>query len=35
MDGAIVRGPADAPAGTSLRLRVARGEIAARVEGDG
>jgi exodeoxyribonuclease VII large subunit len=33
-DGAIVRDPADAPAGTPLRLRVARGEIAARVEGD-
>jgi len=34
-DGAIVRDPADAPAGTPLRLRVARGEIAARVQGDG
>jgi exodeoxyribonuclease VII large subunit len=33
-DGAIVRDTADAPAGTPLRLRVARGEIAARVEGD-
>ncbi len=33
-DGAIVREPSDAPAGTALRLRVARGEIAARaVEG--
>jgi exodeoxyribonuclease VII large subunit len=28
-DGAIVRDPREAPAGTSLRLRVARGEIAA------
>jgi exodeoxyribonuclease VII large subunit len=34
-DGAIVRAPEDAPAGTPLRLRVARGEIAARVERDG
>jgi exodeoxyribonuclease VII large subunit len=33
-DGAIVREPGDAPVGTALRLRVARGEIAARtVEG--
>ncbi|HSW41106.1 MAG TPA: exodeoxyribonuclease VII large subunit, partial [Patescibacteria group bacterium] len=31
-DGAIVREAGEAPAGTSLRLRVARGEIAARVE---
>ena len=31
-DGAIVREPSEAPAGTALRLRVARGEIAARVE---
>ena len=31
-DGAIVREPGEAPAGTALRLRVARGEIAARVE---
>ncbi len=29
-DGAIVREPGEAPAGTPLRLRVARGEIAAR-----
>ncbi len=33
-DGAIVRAPADAPAGTSLRVRVARGELAARAEGE-
>ncbi len=31
-DGAIVRAPAEAPAGTALRLRLARGEIAARAE---
>ncbi len=31
-DGAVVRDPAEAPVGTALRLRVARGEIAARVE---
>jgi hypothetical protein len=31
-DGAIVREPGEAPAGTPLRLRVARGEIAARAE---
>jgi len=31
-DGAIVREPGEAPAGTALRLRVARGEIAARAE---
>jgi exodeoxyribonuclease VII large subunit len=31
-DGAIVRAPDEAPTGTVLRLRVARGEIAARVE---
>jgi exodeoxyribonuclease VII large subunit len=31
-DDAIVRSPAEAPAGTALRLRVARGEIAAKVE---
>jgi exodeoxyribonuclease VII large subunit len=35
VDGAIVREPAEAPAGTALRLRVARGEIAARVEDGG
>jgi exodeoxyribonuclease VII large subunit len=32
VDGAIVREPGQAPAGTALRLRVARGEIAARAE---
>jgi exodeoxyribonuclease VII large subunit len=32
-DGAIVRDPGEAVAGTALRLRVARGEIAARSEG--
>ncbi len=31
-DGAIVREPGEAPAGTALRVRVARGEIAVRVE---
>jgi exodeoxyribonuclease VII large subunit len=31
-DGEIVRAPDEAPTGTALRLRVARGEIAARVE---
>jgi len=31
-DGAIVRGPSDAPAGSPLRIRVARGEIAATVD---
>ena len=31
-DGAIVRDPAESPPGTRLRLRVARGEIAARAE---
>ena len=30
-DGAIVRDPGEAPPGTALRLRVARGEIAAAV----
>jgi exodeoxyribonuclease VII large subunit len=34
-DGAIVRDPGEAPAGTALRVRVAHGEIAARVEGEG
>jgi exodeoxyribonuclease VII large subunit len=34
-DGAIVRAPDEAPTGTALRLRVARGEIAARVEDPG
>jgi len=34
-DGAVVREPAQAPAGTALRLRVAHGEIAARVEDGG
>jgi exodeoxyribonuclease VII large subunit len=33
-DGAIVRDPAESPPGTRLRLRVARGEIAARAEGE-
>jgi exodeoxyribonuclease VII large subunit len=31
-DGAIVRDPAEAPAGSPLRIRVARGEIAATVD---
>jgi exodeoxyribonuclease VII large subunit len=31
-DGAIVRDPAEAPAGASLRIRVARGEIPATVD---
>ena len=31
-DGAIVRDPHDAPAGSGLRIRVARGEIAATVD---
>ncbi|HET7726699.1 MAG TPA: exodeoxyribonuclease VII large subunit [Candidatus Limnocylindrales bacterium] len=31
-DAAIVREPAEAPAGTALRLTVARGELAARAE---
>jgi len=34
-DGAIVREPAQAPAGTALHVRVARGEITARVEDRG
>ncbi len=34
-DGAIVRDAGEAPAGTALRVRLARGEIAARVEGGG
>jgi exodeoxyribonuclease VII large subunit len=33
-DGAIVRDPADAPGGTGLRLRVARGELPATVDRD-
>jgi exodeoxyribonuclease VII large subunit len=33
-DGAIVRDPAESPPGTRLRLRVARGELAARAEAD-
>ena len=33
-DEAIVRDPADSPPGTLLRLRVARGELAARAEAD-
>jgi exodeoxyribonuclease VII large subunit len=32
LDGAIVRDPADAPAGSSLRVRVARGEVSATVD---
>jgi exodeoxyribonuclease VII large subunit len=31
-DGLIVRDPSEAPAGTSLRIRVARGEVPATVE---
>jgi exodeoxyribonuclease VII large subunit len=31
-DGAIVRDPVESPPGTRLRLRVARGELAARAE---
>jgi exodeoxyribonuclease VII large subunit len=31
-DDAIVRRPSEAPAGTSLRLTVAEGDLAARVE---
>ena len=31
-DGTIVRDPADAPGGSALRIRVARGEIAATVD---
>ena len=31
-DGSIVRDPADAPAGTRLALRVARGELPATVD---
>jgi hypothetical protein len=33
-DEAIVRQPAQAPVGTPLRLTVAEGDIAARVEDD-
>ncbi len=33
-DEAIVRAPAEAPAGTGLRLRLAAGELAARSEGE-
>ena len=32
-DGAIVRDPSEAPSGSPLRIRVARGEIAATVDG--
>lgn len=32
VDGAVVRDPADAPSGTSLRVRVAAGELAATVD---
>jgi exodeoxyribonuclease VII large subunit len=34
-DGAVVRDPADAPTGELLAIRVARGDVAARVEGGG
>ncbi len=34
-DGAIVRDPGQAPAGTALRLRVAHGEVAATSDGPG
>jgi exodeoxyribonuclease VII large subunit len=34
-DGRVVLDPADAPPGTRLRVQVARGEIAARVETEG
>lgn len=34
-DGVIVRGPADAPVGESLRLRLAEGEVSAEVTGHG
>jgi exodeoxyribonuclease VII large subunit len=34
-DGGIVRDPAQAPAGSPLRIRVARGEIGATVDEDG
>jgi exodeoxyribonuclease VII large subunit len=34
-DGAVVRQPGDAPAGQRLSIRVARGELMARVEEDG
>jgi exodeoxyribonuclease VII large subunit len=33
-DGAVIRQPADAPAGELLAITVARGEVAARVEAD-
>ena len=33
-DGTLVRYPADAPAGTQLGIRLARGELRARVEGE-
>jgi exodeoxyribonuclease VII large subunit len=33
-DGGIVREPAEAPAGTRLWLRVARGELPATVDAD-
>jgi exodeoxyribonuclease VII large subunit len=34
-DGRVVLDPADAPPGTRLRVQVARGELAARVEAEG
>ena len=33
-DSLIVRDPAEAPRGTALRVRIARGELAARSEGE-
>src|SRR5690606_28293052 len=33
-DGAVVRGPDEVAVGDPLRVRLARGELAARVEGD-
>jgi exodeoxyribonuclease VII large subunit len=32
-DGAIIRRPGDAPAGTRLSIRVAEGDLAATTEG--
>jgi len=32
VDGAIIREPTDAPAGTRLRLRIANGELAATAD---
>ena len=33
-DGAVVRDPVEAPSGELLAITVARGDLAARVEGD-